>query len=81
MQTKEAVEFVLNAKGLTKYALAKSLKSAPVSVNQWLRGTRMSTSKAMLFKKLYFIEIENTYDSTSVSSRNGRDSRISTSQL
>ena len=77
MQTKEAVEYVLNAKGLTKYALAKSLKSAPVSVNQWLRGTRMSASKAMLFKKLYFIEIENTYDSVSPSNRTGPKDSLS----
>lgn len=79
MQTKEAVEFVLNAKGLTKYALAKSLKAAPVSVNQWLRGTRMSAPKALLFKKLYLIEIEDIYDSTPSPNRNGRKSSLSTS--
>ncbi len=79
MQTKEAVEFVLSAKGLTKYALAKSLKSASVSVNQWLRGTRMSTTKAKLFKKLYFIEIENTYDSSSASNRIGTKDSVSSS--
>lgn len=79
MQTKEAVEFVLNAKGLTKYALAKSLGVAPVSVNQWLRGTRMSASKAMLFKELYFIEIENTYDSVSTSNNASRKNSLSTS--
>lgn len=79
MQTKEAVEFILASKGLTKYALAKSLRVAPVSVNQWLRGTRMSTAVAERFKTLYIINIENTYDSSSVSSRNGRSSSISTS--
>ncbi len=79
MQTKEAVEFVLNAKGLTKYALAKSLKSAPVSVNQWLRGTRMSASKAMLFKQLYFIEIENVYDTISASTRVSTENSLSSS--
>lgn len=79
MQTKEAVEFVLKAKGLTKYALAKSLNAAPVSVNQWLRGTRMSVSKAKLFKQLYLIDIENTYDSVSPSSRTcAKDSISST---
>lgn len=77
MQTKEAVEFVLNAKGLTKYALAKSLNAAPVSVNQWLRGTRMSASKAKLFKKLYFIEIENTYDPIPSSKRTGTKDSLS----
>lgn len=72
MQTKEAVSFVLNAKGLTKYALAKSLGSAPVSVNQWLRGTRMSAAKAEKFKQLYIIEIEDTYDSKATPTNNGR---------
>lgn len=76
MQTKEAVQFVLGSKGLTKYALAKSLNAAPVSVNQWLRGTRMSATKAALFKKLYFIEIENTYDPAPSPNRNGRKSSI-----
>lgn len=71
MQTKEAIEFVLNTKTITKYALAKSLGVAPVSVNQWLRGTRMSASKAELFKKVYLIEIENSYDTKRTSSGDG----------
>lgn len=71
MQTKEAVAFVLESKKLSKYALAKSLNSAPVSVNQWLRGTRMSLAKAELFKQLYIVEIEDRYDTKSASTNNG----------
>lgn len=62
MLTKEAVQFVLDSKRMSKYALAKSLKSAPVSVNQWLSGTRMTAAKAELFKQLYVIQIEDVYD-------------------
>lgn len=77
MQTKEAIEFVLNTKGLTKYALAKSLGVAPVSVNQWLRGTRMSTAVAKRFRILYTIDIENTYDSVSAPKRTSTKDNLS----
>lgn len=42
MTTAQAVNYVLVREGLSKYRLAKILGCAPVSVNQWLRGTKMS---------------------------------------
>ena len=61
MNTKEAVTFVLETEGLSKYALAKSLDAYPISVNQWLRGTRMSEPFAELFEELYGIKIDDTF--------------------
>ena len=61
MKTKEAVEHVLATKGLSKYALAQSLGAYPISVNQWLRGTRMSEPFAEQFEEIYGITIDDTF--------------------
>lgn len=61
LTTKEAVMHVLNKTGMTKYALAKSLDLAPVSVNQYLRNTRMSVDTAVRFYSLYSIKIKDMY--------------------
>jgi len=59
MDTKAAVEEVLDT-GLSKYALAKALGCFPVSVNQWLRGTKMSDKYSDKFTELYGITIDDT---------------------
>lgn len=61
MKTKQAVQLVLDTKGLSKYALAQSLGAYPISVNQWLRGTRMSQPFADKFEELYGITIDDTF--------------------
>jgi predicted transcriptional regulator len=60
MKTSDAVAKVLLERGLSKYALAKSLNVFPVSINQWLKGTRMSERIADEFERLYKIKITNT---------------------
>lgn len=63
MKTREAILLVLEREGITKYRLAKDLGIAStVSVNQWLRGTRMSVLVAERFKTVYSITISDTYD-------------------
>jgi len=75
MLTKDAVVLILTKHKLTKYALAKALNcAAAVSVNQWLRGTRMSYTIAEKFKTLYGIEIDDYYDTKATSNRDGRAS-------
>ena len=65
MLTAEAVREVLRTKGLSKYALAKSLElSSSTSINQWLRGTRMSTEVAERFKRQYGITISDAFSRT-----------------
>ena len=64
MKTKDAVELVLDREGFSKYKLAKDLEVASsTSVNQWLRGTRMSVDVAVRFEELYNIKISDAYDS------------------
>lgn len=43
--TSQAIQILLN-RGLTKYRIAVRLGMAPVSVNQWIKGVRMSQSSA-----------------------------------
>tara|TARA_R110000851_G_scaffold14313_1_gene48466 strand:- start:2665 stop:2874 length:210 start_codon:yes stop_codon:yes gene_type:complete len=63
MNTQEAVQLVLDREGISKYRLAKTLGVvSSTSVNQWLRGTHMSTLVATQFEELYKIKIEDAYD-------------------
>lgn len=65
MNTSEAVQEVLQTTGLSKYALAKSLDVASsTSVNQWLRGTRMSDTVAERFKEKYGITIDDSFSTS-----------------
>ncbi|AFV51110.1 DNA binding protein [Vibrio phage VPMS1] len=57
MKTIEAVQHVLETQGITKYRLAMSLGLAPVSINQYLRGTCMSQATADKFKQVYGITV------------------------
>lgn len=62
LSTKEAVERMLAA-GYTKYRLAKALGVASsVSVNQWLKGTKMRKDTAHRFEQLTGIAINDYYD-------------------
>lgn len=68
MKTKDAVALVLKREGLSKYRLAKNLDMAGVaSVNQWLRGTRMSAVSAGKFEALYNITISDVHEPLSSS--------------
>ncbi len=60
MRTKAAVSFVLKRHGLTKYALAQSLGCAPVSIDQWLKRTRMSKAYAEIFYKKYKVVVNDS---------------------
>lgn len=62
MTTKEFVQWALETKGLTKYRLAMTLKLAPTSINQYLRGTRMSTVTADVVKSVYGVTIVDSYN-------------------
>lgn len=58
--TTEAVEYVLCLTDLTKYRMAKELGLASAtSINQWLRGTRMSEEFAKKFEELYGVEVND----------------------
>jgi len=61
MKTAVAVYYVLNlCEGLTKYRMAKDLGMASAtSVNQWLRGTKMSEATATKFEDLYGVKIDD----------------------
>lgn len=61
MNTTEAVEYVLDlCEDLTKYRMAKDLEMASAtSVNQWLRGTKMSEETAAKFESLYGVKIDD----------------------
>lgn len=58
--TIEAVEYVLGLTDLTKYRMAKELGLASAtSINQWLRGTKMSEASAKKFEELYGVEVND----------------------
>lgn len=59
MNTQQAVAFVLEMHDITKYRLAQQMSAAPVSVNQWLKGTKMSPANIKLFNDLYNVEIKD----------------------
>lgn len=60
MNTTAAVEYVLSLTGLTKYRMAKELGLASAtSINQWLRGTRMSEEFADKFEELYGVKVND----------------------
>lgn len=59
MNTKDAVQQVLEDLKITKYRLAQNLGAHPTSVHQWLGRTRMSKSYADKFKELYGISIKD----------------------
>lgn len=60
MNTTEAVEYVLSLTDLTKYRMAKELGLASAtSINQWLRGTRMSEEFADKFEALYGVKVND----------------------
>lgn len=41
MTTEQAITYLLNTLNCSKYELAQRIGCAPVSINQWLRGTKM----------------------------------------
>lgn len=57
MKTKQAVAFILKHRGLTKYRMSQDIGCAPVSVDQWLKRTRMGKQYAAKFYSLYKVEI------------------------
>ena len=60
MNTADAVQFVLDMTELSKYRMAKELGLASAtSINQWLRGTRMSEEFATKFEALYGVKIDD----------------------
>ena len=60
MRTKDAVAKVLADRGITKYRMARDMDSFPVSVSQWLTGTKMSAPNRARFLALYGVEIDDT---------------------
>jgi predicted transcriptional regulator len=62
VNTADAVREVLRRENLSKYRLAKELRLATSSsINQYLRGTRMSESTAQRFFELYGIAVHDTF--------------------
>lgn len=62
MTTKEFVKWALKERQLTKYRLAVSLDLAPVSINQYLRGTRMSTSTTKKVLQVYGVTVTDSFE-------------------
>ena len=59
--TSQQAIVILLGRGLTKYRIATRLGMAPVSVNQWLKGIKMSTRTAEKFKTTFGIEITDAF--------------------
>lgn len=59
--TSQQAVTILLGRGLTKYRIATRLGMAPVSVNQWLKGVRMSQATALLVKQEFGIEITDAF--------------------
>tara|TARA_R110000796_G_scaffold62616_1_gene144370 strand:- start:2407 stop:2604 length:198 start_codon:yes stop_codon:yes gene_type:complete len=65
MKTKTAVNFVLKhrkdaeGKALTKYRLSSMMGSAPISVDQWLKRTKMGEQYKAIFLKLFGVQIND----------------------
>jgi hypothetical protein len=65
MKTKTAVNFVLkhrkDAQGnpYTKYKLAMEIGAAPVSIDQWLRRTKMGPEYKEIFKRKFGVIIDD----------------------
>ena len=59
MITADAVNKVLQEKGLSKYRMAMDMGAAPPSVYQWAKGTKMSPYYASKFEELYGIGISD----------------------
>lgn len=59
MTSIEAVQCLLSM-GLSKYAIAKSIGAFPVSVDQWLAGTRMSIKYITKMKEIHGLTINDT---------------------
>lgn len=65
MKTKTAVNFVLKhrkdaeGKPYTKYKLAMEVGAAPVSIDQWLKRTKMGNQYKAIFLKLYGVVIDD----------------------
>jgi hypothetical protein len=61
MKTAEAVGYVLDVTGLTKYRMAKELGLvSATSINQWLRGTKMSEAFVSKFEELYGVQVDDS---------------------
>ena len=59
MQTKAAVYHVLRRDGISKYRMSQDMGCAPISVNQWLSGTKMCAAYREKFKELYGVTIND----------------------
>lgn len=63
MRTKTAVNYVLNHKldsngnKFTKYSLAMEVGAAPISIDQWLKRTKMGPEYRALFLKKFGVTI------------------------
>ena len=60
LTTKEAVQVLLDS-GMSKYRLAKNLGLAPTSINQYLKGTKMSEATAKVVKAEYNITVTDCF--------------------
>lgn len=60
MTSKEAIEHLM-ATGLSKYRIAKSLGLAPVSINQYLSGTKMSVQTAAKLASVHGLVITDSF--------------------
>lgn len=61
MKTIDAVQHILDTTGMSKYALAKSIGLTPPSVDQYLKGVRMSQPTADKFFTVYNIKVTDAW--------------------
>jgi len=59
--TSQQVVLILLNRGLTKYRIATRLGMVPVSVNQWLKGVRVSQATAKKIKDEFNIEVTDAF--------------------
>lgn len=60
MKTNQAIEYLLRTYGWSKYKLAQIIGCAPASIDQWLRGTKMSAPYREIVKSKFGIEIHDS---------------------
>ena len=59
MTTNQAIEYLLRTYGWSKYKLAQRIGCAPVSIDQWLKGTKMGAQYRAIVKRKFGVEVND----------------------
>lgn len=64
LTTKEAIKYVLDNTGMSKYALARRMEVTANMIDHYLSTTRMRKPTAKRFKRAFNIQITDVFDPT-----------------